>query len=279
MSRTDRTSDLRRRRSVIGVGTATGAAFAAALISIGMAPAAGADPAAITSTDLDPFGDLYGNAGVNTWTTQADTMLASLSPTLANTLDGHVDAFLTSGSAPLSDLLFSVDPSAFTGNPATGGLPDNAVGDLAFTLDYLGLGKVVTPLEGLLGGGGADAASAAAAAPTLATEGNPFEDLFGATGFNAWTVGVDQELMSVAPALANQLDISVDAFNALPDSDPISDLVAALDPSAFTAAGVPANAIGDLAVGIDWGLVSSGLGTTLDPIIDNLLSGVLPNLF
>jgi hypothetical protein len=58
---------------------------------------------------------------------------------------------------------------------------------------------------------------------------------------------------------------------AIVDADPISDLVAALDPNAFIL-GVPDDALGLLASGLDADLLAPlGLGSLLDPIIDGLL--------
>jgi hypothetical protein len=63
----DVSSNNRNRRWTNGVGT-VGAAFAAALI--GLAPAARAD------TEPDPFEDLLGSYGSNSWTVSADNALA-----------------------------------------------------------------------------------------------------------------------------------------------------------------------------------------------------------
>ena len=49
-------SNNRNRRIAVGV------AFAVALIGLANAPAADADD------DLDPFQDLFGDSGINTWT-------------------------------------------------------------------------------------------------------------------------------------------------------------------------------------------------------------------
>jgi hypothetical protein len=58
---------------------------------------------------------------------------------------------------------------------------------------------------------------------------------------------------------------------AVVDADPVSDLVAALDPSAFVL-GVPDNALGLLAAGLDQDLLAPlGLGALLDPVIDGLV--------
>jgi len=138
------------RQSPLTIGTAVSAAFAA-LIGLPNAPAATAD------TDLDPFQDLFGNIEINGWSPSGtDSFLASSDPTLAGSLDASVDNFLAavpvSANFPEGDDPFSfytwevLDPSAFTGEPLVdhldlgtvvpGGLPDNAIGDLAVGLDY-----------------------------------------------------------------------------------------------------------------------------------------------
>jgi len=120
-------------------GMAVGAAFAAVLI--GLAPAARAD------TEPDPFEDLLGTAGANTWTPTADAELLSSNPTEAANLDASIDTFNADVETayqidPLSLLAFEFDPSGFTQggftgiDPASGGLPDNAISDLAVGLDY-----------------------------------------------------------------------------------------------------------------------------------------------
>ena len=121
-----------------GMVMAAGAAFAAALI--GLAPAARAD------TEPDPFEDLFGTAGVNTWTPAADASLLSSDPTLAGSLDTSVDNFLADvpistqfpdGDDPFSFITWELDPSTFTADPTlAGGLPDNGIGDSAVALDY-----------------------------------------------------------------------------------------------------------------------------------------------
>jgi hypothetical protein len=127
------------RRITPTIGIAVGAAFAAVLI--GLAPAARAD------TEPDPFEDLLGTAGVNTWTPTADAELLSSNPTEAANLDVSIDTFNNDVESayqidPLSQLAFEFDPSGFTQDgftgidPASGGLPDNAIADLAVGLDY-----------------------------------------------------------------------------------------------------------------------------------------------
>jgi hypothetical protein len=59
---------------------------------------------------------------------------------------------------------------------------------------------------------------------------------------------------------------------AVVDADPLSDLIGALDPSAFNALGAPDDALGLLASTLDADLLGPlGLGVALDPVIDNLL--------
>jgi hypothetical protein len=129
----------RNRRWAGGVGMAVGAAFAAGLI--GLAPAASAD------TEPDPFEDLLGTAEVNSWTASADASLDASNPTEAANLDASIDTFnndvdLGYQIDPLSQLAFEFDPSGFGmdgyagDDPASGGLPLNAVTDLAVGLDY-----------------------------------------------------------------------------------------------------------------------------------------------
>jgi hypothetical protein len=136
------------RRITLTLGAAAGTAVAAALIGLANAPAATAD------TDLDPFQDLFGNTGFNTWTPTADTDLGAL----AGGLDTSVDNFLQTsfgciGSCaddPFTLLTQLLDPSAFSP------LGPDAIGDLAVGLDYTtfasGLGPVVdVPLDLLFG--------------------------------------------------------------------------------------------------------------------------------
>jgi hypothetical protein len=145
-------SNNRNRRSAGGVGMAVSAAFAATLI--GLVPAASAD----SEVDLlpDPFQELFGNTGFNAWTTTADSSLVSSDPTLAASLDTSVDNFETGFSSffpfptdPFSVLVTYFDPTAFSDHPDVGGLPVNAIADLAVGLDYTlfasGLDPVLLP--------------------------------------------------------------------------------------------------------------------------------------
>jgi hypothetical protein len=133
------------RRIPLTLGTAAGAAFAAALIGVANAPAARAD------TEPDPLEDLFGTAGINSWTASADSSLLSSDPTLAGSLDPSVDNFLTNvadtataGISPddsISNLVYEFDPTSFSldgfyTSPGAGGLPIDSFGDLAVGLDY-----------------------------------------------------------------------------------------------------------------------------------------------
>jgi hypothetical protein len=162
-------SNNRNRRRAGGVGMAVSAAFAAALIGLAHAPAASADNEVLPSDDmsggLNPFEDLFGNSGVNTWTAAADSSLANNDPTLAANLDTSVDNFLINfgnqvdpfstiayrldTSLPIDQLPFSMDPAGF-GYFLDNGVPLNATGDFAIGLDYLlyasGIGATLDPI-------------------------------------------------------------------------------------------------------------------------------------
>jgi hypothetical protein len=132
----------------VGAALLGGAAHA-----VGTAPSAGAD----TGTDLDPFADLYGDTGFNSWTPSTDSFLNSIDPTnaLAGNLDTSVDGFQTGGgffpNDPFTLLTHFLDPSAFTYETGVGLFPDNAIGDFATGLDFSGLfGPVNIYLDGLL---------------------------------------------------------------------------------------------------------------------------------
>jgi hypothetical protein len=143
MGRSDRPAGGRCRRSVLGVGMAAGAAFAAAPFGLANAPVAGADPAVV---DLDPFEDLHGVAP-NAWTTAVDNFLVSADPTLAAGIDGQADLYNSADADPFSDLVGAIDPNAFPDGVPN---PDDLLGALAVTLDY---GIITYDLPALLGPG------------------------------------------------------------------------------------------------------------------------------
>ncbi len=126
------------RRIPVTLGTAVGVAFVAALI--GVAPPARAD------TEPDPFEDLFGDSGINTWTPAAD---ASLGTSTATSLDALIDSMDSSGiSPPFLNIIGQLDPGAYTDQPG-GYLPADWLGDFANTLDFSlyasGLAPVVDP--------------------------------------------------------------------------------------------------------------------------------------
>jgi hypothetical protein len=126
------------------VGTAVGAAFAAALIGLAHAPAARAD------TEPDPFELLFGDSGINSWTPAVDGYLDTNDPTLAADLNTSVDNFFAATTDhPFTELavlgnLYGLDTIG------TDGYPDNGLGDLAVGLDYSlfasGLAPIVDPV-------------------------------------------------------------------------------------------------------------------------------------
>ena len=130
-----------------GMVLAAGAALAAAVI--GLAPAARAN-------EPDPLQLLFGDSGINTWTSTADAYLDTNDPTLAANLETSVDGFQQGGSFlfpndPFTFVTDELDPSAFSG-----GFPDNAIGDFAVGLDYtvfdVGLFPTLDPfLDALFG--------------------------------------------------------------------------------------------------------------------------------
>jgi hypothetical protein len=134
---------------------AFGAALAAALIGLANVPAAAAD------ADLDPFQDLFGDSGINTWTPAADSYLASIDPTnaLAGNLDTSVDNFVSGELVEpgaffgqfdvISELTYASDPSGFiVENDILTPLTPTA--DFALGLDYTlfasGLAPTLDPL-------------------------------------------------------------------------------------------------------------------------------------
>jgi hypothetical protein len=162
-----------------------------------------------------------------------------------------------------------------------------------------GLGRLMNPRQSPLTIGTAVSAAFAALiglpnapAATADTDLDPFQDLFGNIEINGWSPsGTDSFLAGSDPTLAGSLDASVDNFlAAVPVSanfpegdDPFSFLVWSLDPSAFSpdayygpllnGSGLPDNAIGDFAVGLDYTLFASGIGGN-DVGITDLLSSV-----
>jgi hypothetical protein len=130
---------------------------------------------------------------------------------------------------------------------------------------------------------------------TPPTDPDPVSDLIGAFDPNAFgssgaptdalgllAYGLDTYLLGPT-GLGDALDPIVDDWlSSLPsgaasaasvlDADPVSDLIGAVDPSAFSTLGAPTDVLGELASGLDTSLlVPTGLGAALDPIIDGLV--------
>jgi hypothetical protein len=100
-------------------------------------PAAAA-AAASTPSGPEPFEDLFGGSGINTWTPAADSYLDTNDPTLAASLGTSVEDFWNGGGSygadyPITDFIARTDPGSFDTTP---GLPVTGIGDLAVSLDY-----------------------------------------------------------------------------------------------------------------------------------------------
>jgi hypothetical protein len=242
MSRNARTPAPRRRRIALSLGTAAGAAVIAASISMGNAPAARADV-----IDADPASDLIG------------------------AFDPHaLSAAGVSDTLALSLLIEAFDPHAFSSS----GAPTDALGLLGFYTDtYLlgptGLDAELAPLVQELVG------TVTVTPPTFT---DAISELIGALDPNAFSptgvpvdalglLGYDLDTYLLGPyGIDNLLAPYVaDIIASLPSSaasvDVASDLVGALDPSAFSAG------LADLTAPTAAGL--------LDPVIDGLLNSGL----
>jgi hypothetical protein len=97
----------------------------------------------VAAADPDPFEDLLGDYGVNTWTPSADASLNASDPSLAATLYTSVEAFNGDGiPPPFENIVDQFDPTAYSTeliNPATdeyGYFPVTAVGDFATLQDF-----------------------------------------------------------------------------------------------------------------------------------------------
>jgi hypothetical protein len=89
--------------------------------------------------------------------------------------------------------------------------------------------------------------------------------LLGPTGLDAVLAPYVQELVGT---------ITVGSGPAT-DADPLSDLVGAFDPNAFSSTGAPTDLLGLLAYGLDTYLLGpSGLGDALDPSVDSYVSSL-----
>ncbi len=248
MSRNARIPTPRGRRIALGCGTAAGAALVAASISMGTAPVARADVlGADTVSDLIGASDAHALAA------------AGVSDTLA-----------------LSYLVEAFDPNSFS----SAGSPTDALGLLAYGLDTYLLGPtgidaelapLVHELVGTVTVGSPGTYTPeisdliAALDPNAFTGGTPgvaptdalgllayYADtyLFGPFGIDNLIAPYVQEIIASLPSGAASVDVS-----------PVSDLVGALDPSAFSAG------VADLTAPTAAG--------QLDPVIDGLLNSGL----
>jgi hypothetical protein len=233
------------RRIALSLGTAAGAALIAASISMGTAPVAGAD---VLGAD-----------------TVSDLLAASASEALP--------AAGVSNTLALSYLIEAFDPNSFNAT----GQPTDALGLFGFYTDTYFLGPIgldaeLAPLVQELVGTVAPGTPGtytpeisdliAAIDPNAFTGGTPgvaptdalgelgyFTDtyLFGPFGIDNLIAPYVQEIIASLPSGAESVDVS-----------PVSDLIAALDPSAFSA-----------------GVADLTAPTLLDPVIDGLLNSGL----
>jgi hypothetical protein len=235
------------RRIAVGLGTAAGAALIAASFSMGTAPVASADVlGADTVSDLIPASDSQALAA------------AGVSDTLA-----------------LSYLIEAIDPNSFT----AAGAPQDLLGLFGYYTDQYLLGPagidaelapLVQELVGTISSGTPGTYTpeiselifaldpeAFTSATALTTPTDEFGELgyltdtylFGPFGIDNLIAPYVQEIIKSLPAGAENADVS-----------PAADLVAALDPSAFSAG------VADL---------TPTAATLVDPVLDGLLNSGL----
>jgi hypothetical protein len=232
------------RRLALSLGTAAGAALIAASFSLGSAPVAGADPVS----------DLVG----------------AIDPAAAATVVGVPDTLA------FSYLIEALDPYAFSST----GAPIGVLGLLGYYTDtyFLGpagldaeLAPLVQELVGTVSSGTPGTYTPeisdliAAFDPNAFTGGTPGvapTDALGELGYYTDTYlfgpsGIDTLLAPYVTEIIDSLHSSAESV----DVNPVSDLIAALDPSAFTAG------VADVAAPTAAGLV--------DPVIDGLLNSGL----
>jgi hypothetical protein len=256
MSRNARTLAPRRRRIALSFGTAAGAALIATSISMGTAPVAGADV-----LNADPVSDLIGAFDPHA-VSAAGVLDADTVSDLIGASDPHaVSAAGVSDTLAASYLIEAIDPHAFSSS----GAPTDALGLLGYGIDaYIlgptGLEGVLAPLVDELVGtitvGSPPTYTEAVSELIAAFDPHAFSssgaplDALGLLGYGLDTyllgpTGIDNLL---APLVADILaSLPSSAASAL-DAEPVSDLIGALDPSAFNA---------------------------LDPVIDGLLNSGL----
>jgi len=248
MGRNTRTRTPRGRRMALSLGTAAGAALIAASISMGTAPVAGADVlGADTVSDLIGASDSQALAAAGVSDTLALSYLieafdphsfnAAGSPTDALGLFGYyTDTYLLGPTGIDAELAPLVEELVGTITPGSPGTYMPAISDLIAAIDpnaFTGGTPGVAPTDalGFLG---------------------YYTDtyLFGPFGIDNLIYPYVEEIIKSLPAGAESVDVS-----------PVSDLVGALDPSAFSAG------VADL--------TAPTAVSLLDPVIDGLLNSGL----
>jgi hypothetical protein len=233
------------RRIALSLGTAAGAALIAASISMGTAPVAGADVlGADTVSDLIGASDSQALAAAGVSDTLAVSYLieafdpnsfsAAGTPTDALGLFGYyTDTYLlgpTGLDAELAPLVQELVGTVTVGSPP---VEQDAISDLIGALDPNAFSPTGTPVDAL---------------GLLAFELDTF--LLAPYGIDNLLYPYVEDIIASLPSGAASVDV-----------DPVSDLVLALDPSAFSAG------LADLTAPTAVGL--------LDPVIDGLLNSGL----
>jgi hypothetical protein len=233
------------RRIALSLGTAAGAALIAASISMGTAPVAGADVlGADTVSDLIGASDSQALAAAGVSDTLALSYLieafdpnsfsAAGTPTDALGLFGYyTDTYLlgpTGLDAELAPLVQELVGTVTVGSPP---VEQDAISDLIGALDPNAFSPTGTPVDAL---------------GLLAFELDTF--LLAPYGIDNLLYPYVEDIIASLPSGAASVDV-----------DPVSDLVLALDPSAFS------SGFADLTAPTAVGL--------LDPVIDGLLNSGL----
>jgi hypothetical protein len=234
------------RRIAVSLGTAAGAALIAASFSMGTAPVAGADV-----LGADTVGDLIGAS-------DSQALAAGVSDTLA-----------------LSYLIEALDPNSFT----SAGAPQDVLGLIGYYTDSYLLGPTgidadlapyVEELVGTVSSGTPGTYTPAISELIFAIDPNAFTsataltptDPLGELGYYTDTYlfgpfGIDN---LIAPYVTEIIDSLPSGAESV-DVTPVSDLIGALDPSAFSAG------VADL--------TAPTAVSLLDPVIDGLLNSGL----